>query len=113
VDIPQGIINHHNSVEHLLYGLYELLSVAEQSFQDMLDALADNIVNSSLIYLHEFQPSIKKCASIDTVEACEQLEALFLQGDCNPYLTAPHIQQIKMHFALLKKVLTPNIRTEL
>jgi signal transduction histidine kinase/CheY-like chemotaxis protein/HPt (histidine-containing phosphotransfer) domain-containing protein len=113
VDIPQGIINHQNSIEQFLYALYELLDVAEQGFQDMLDALADNIVNSSLIYLHEFQPGIKKCALLGTVEACEQLEVLFLQGDCNPYLTAPHIQQIKMHFALLKKVLTPNIRAEL
>lgn len=109
VDIPLGIINHHNSIEQLLYALYELLNQAQQSFQDMLDALENNTVNSALIYLNEFQPRIKQCALIGSVEACEQLEALFLQGDCNPYLAAPHIQHIKLHFAQLKQVLIPNI----
>ncbi|WP_340678835.1 response regulator [Paraglaciecola sp.] len=113
VDIPQGIINHHNSVEQFLYALYELLNVADQSFQDMLEALADNTIYNALVYLNEFQPRIKKCALIGTVEACEQLEVLLSQGDCNPYLSAPHIQQIKMHFAQLKHVLIPNILVEL
>ncbi|KXI30527.1 response regulator [Paraglaciecola hydrolytica] len=113
VDIPQGIVNHHNSVEQFLYALYELLNVAEHSFQDMLDALADNTVNSALVYLNDFQPHIKKCALLGSIEACEQLEVLFIQGDCNPYLTAPLIQQLKMHLSQLKHALSPNILTEL
>ena len=109
VDIPQGILNHHNSIEQFLRALHKLINGAERKLADMLEAINDNKVNSALIYLHDLQPQLSQCALLDSIEASKQLEALLIQGDCNPYLTTPLVKQIKMQVAQVRQSLSPNL----
>ena len=113
VDLAQGIVNHHNSIEQFLHGLRNLVNTVEGKLADLVDAMNDSKVNSALICLHDIQPQLKKCALLGSIEASEQLEALFMQGDCNPYLTAPHLKQITLHLSRLKQALSPSFYAKL
>ena len=113
VDIAQGILNHHNSIEQFLHGLRDLINSADAKLADLVDAMNDSKVNSALICLHAIQPQLKKCALLESIDASDQLEVMLKQGDCNPYLTAPHLKQITLHFSRLKQAFNSSLLAKL
>jgi signal transduction histidine kinase/CheY-like chemotaxis protein len=109
VDIPQGIIKHHNSVEQFLKILFELIKHSQQTLKDLTAALDNNEINSALIHLCKFFPASYDCALIQSGSAFKALENMIKQGKLEPDQYYSHLDIIRSHIAELNEVIQPNL----
>lgn len=113
VDIPQGIIKHHNSVEQFLKILFELIKHSRQTLKDLTAALDNNEINSALVHLYKFFPASYDCALVQSGSAFKALEDMIKQGKLEPDQYYSHLDIIRSHIAELNEVIQPNLIDEI
>jgi signal transduction histidine kinase/DNA-binding response OmpR family regulator len=113
VDIAQGIVKHHNSVEKFLKAIFELVEHSQQTLKDLTAALDNKEINSALVHLYDFFPASYDCALIQSELAFKTLEEIIKQGKPEPQQYSPQVNIIRAHFAELEKVLPPSFLNEI
>jgi signal transduction histidine kinase/CheY-like chemotaxis protein len=113
IDIPQGIVRHHNSAKQFLKAIFELVTHSQQTIKDLTAALNNNEINSALVHLYTFFPSSYDCALIQSESAFKALEDMIKQGKLEPEQYAPQLDIIQIHFSELSEVLQPNLMNEI
>jgi signal transduction histidine kinase/CheY-like chemotaxis protein len=109
VDIAQGIIKHHNSVEQFLKAIFELITHSQQTLKDLTAALNNNEINSALIHLYKFFPASYDCALVQSRSAFKALEDMIKQGKLEPDQYCLHLSIIQIHLAELSESIHPNL----
>lgn len=109
VDIPQGMIKHHNSAEQFLRAISELVADSQQTLKDLTAALENNEINSALVHLYQFFPATYDCGLEQSEAAFKALEHIIKQGKAEAHQYSPQLDIIRAHFTKLNKALTPNL----
>lgn len=113
VDIAQGIIKHHNSAKQFLRSICELVTHSQQTLKDLTAALDNNEMNSALMHLYKFFPSIYDCALVRSEAAFKALEDIIKQGKAEQQHYSPQLDIIRAHLAELNDALQPNLMDEI
>ena len=113
VDIAQGIIKHHNSVEQLLRAIFDLIEHSQQTLKDLTSALDNNEINSALVHLYKFFPGCYRCAMVQSEMAFKTLENIIKQGNVESQQYSPQLDIIAAHITELKATIQPNLINEL
>ena len=109
VDIPKGIVKHHNSAEQFLKAISELVAHSQHTLKDLITTLDNNEINSALVHLYKFFPACYDCALVQSENAFKALEELIKQGNPKPEQYSPHLEVIQAHLVELNNVLQPNL----
>jgi two-component system, sensor histidine kinase LadS len=109
VDVPQGITNHNNSVEQLLFALYELIESSQSYLLHVQAALLDGTTNNVMFNLNEFKKQLTLCALPNSLELVTRLELLIIQDGDQSKQINEGLQQLSLHLAQLSKSLMPNV----
>ena len=113
VDIPQGIVKHHNSAAQFLRAICNLIKHSQQTLDDLTSALNNNEINSALVHLYKFFPCSYDCALVRSESAFKALEEIIKQGKLESQEYSPQLDIIRAHLAQLSEALQPNLIDEI
>jgi signal transduction histidine kinase/CheY-like chemotaxis protein len=113
VDIPQGMVNHHNSATQFMRAMFELLEHSEQTLKDLAAALDNNEINSALVHLYKFLPSCYDCALVQSHSAFKALEEIIKEGKAESQQYLSELNVIKEHLTELRAAVQPSLMEEI
>lgn len=113
VDIPQGMVNHHNSASQFMNAIFDLLAHSEQTLKDLSGALDNNEINSALVHLYKFLPSYYDCALVQSKSAFKALEEIIKGGKAESQQYSSHLHIIASHLTELRAAVQPWLMEEI
>jgi signal transduction histidine kinase/CheY-like chemotaxis protein len=113
VNIAQGIVNHHNSVEQFLTSIFTLVEHSQNTLKNLTIALDNNETNSALVHLYKFFPAIYDCAFIQSEQAFKTLEDLIKLGQTESAQYSTLLDVMHTHLNELRQVLQPSLLNQI
>jgi two-component system, sensor histidine kinase LadS len=94
VDVPQGIANHNNSIQHLLSSLAVFIKQSDKDLLEIQNALANEKTSLALVKLTDFKAHLKHCALANLLDIVSQLESKIQKNELEPKLINEHFKQL-------------------
>ncbi|WP_158972805.1 response regulator [Paraglaciecola sp. L3A3] len=110
INIPQAIINHHNSIETFINSIALFTKQSETLLTELKAAIENNQVNNAMLYFYKLLLPINDFALEQSISALGLLEELLKEGDWQHNKCLNLVQQVEQNILLLRKKLNSGLQ---